>query len=256
MKINRIINYIDKKIGNKFRVNLYKPILPSSKDDINHYEKKIWSQNNEDGIIEYIFSVIGTTNKYFVEFGVQTGDECNTRYLLEKKDWRGLMMDGGDNKKPHIKQEFITAENIEVLFKKYNVPKSFDLLSIDIDGNDYYVWKAITNYNPRVVVIEYNSSCNPMESQVIKYDPDFKWDGTNYFGASLLALKKLGETKGFSLLGCDTNGSNAFFIRDDQWNENLKKKNIEEAYMPPQYGKIIDGRHVGHPRSNKKMIDI
>ena len=256
MKINRIVNYIDKKVGNKFRANLYKPSVPLSTDDINYYGKKIYSQNNEDGIIEYIFSVIGTTNKFFVEFGVGNGTECNTKYLLEKKGWNGLMMDGKENKNSLIKKEFITAENIEKLFEKHNVPKFFDLLSIDIDGNDYYVWKAIKNYYPRVVIMEYNSSYPPTESKSIKYEPKFKWDGTNYVGASLLSLVKLARQKGYSLLGCENNGVNAFFVKDDQWNEKFKKKDIEELYKPPQYGKIRKGRHMGHPQSKRKMIDV
>ena len=268
------------------------------KFDINLHEKKIYSQNGEDGILEFIFSKIGTTNKFSVEFGVGNGFECNTVYLLEKKNWTGLMMDYGadqdiqwkgvmkkawsnknigfsDNIKKYvrfskkiikhkersihfkldIKNERITADNIENLFKKYQVPENFDLLSIDIDYNDYWVWKAITKFHPRVLVIEFNSSIPPNESKVVPYDADAQWDGTNYFGASLLALKNLSLEKNYTLLGCDSNGVNAFFCQSDLV-KNFKIKDIENLYRPPKYGEIINGEHIGHTISAKKMIEI
>ena len=101
----------------------------------------------------------------------------------------------------NIKKEKVDASNINFLLAKYSVPREFDLLSIDIDSNDYYVWKALEGYSPRIVVIEYNASFPPTESKTIKYDPNFVWDGTNYYGASLLALKKLGQSKGYILIG-------------------------------------------------------
>ena len=266
--------------------------------DINNNEKKVYSQNGEDEILEYIFSKVGTTNKFSVEFGVGNGFECNTIYLLEKKGWKGLMMDyGADqefnwnkivkkawfdrnlgiknnikryvnfskkivnrkkrlmNFKLDIKSEKVTAENIENLFRKYNVPEIFDLLSIDIDYNDYWIWNAIENYEPRVVVIEFNSSIPPSESRVVPYNPDARWDGTNYFGASLLALKKLGDKKGYKLLGCDNNGVNAFFCKNYLVSK-FDVKNINELYRSPQYGEKRDGYYIGHPVSKRKMIEI
>ncbi len=272
--------------------------MTSNKFDINLHEKKIYSQNGEDGILEYIFSEIGTTNKFSVEFGVGNGFECNTVYLLEKKGWDGLMMDYGadqevkwkgvmrkawknrnlgfnNNIKKYIgffkkiikrkerlihfhldiKIEKVTAENIQNLLQKYNVPKDFDLLSIDIDYNDYWVWKAIVDFHPRVLIIEYNSSISPNESKVVPYDPDAKWDGTNYFGASLLALKNLSLEKNYTLVGCDNNGINAFFCRSDLVSK-FKIQNIQDLYRFPKYGDIVNGNFIGHPSSTKKMIEI
>lgn len=266
--------------------------------NINNHEKKIYSQNGEDGIIEFILSQIDTTNKFSVEFGVGNGFECNTVYLLEKKDWKGLMMDYGsdqniqwnnvvkkawanrnlglrENLKKYskffnktvkqkkrsssfhrdIKIEMVTAENIQDLFQKYNVPKNFDLLSIDIDFNDYWVWKSIIDYSPQVVVIEYNASIPPNESKVVPYDPEAKWDGTNYFGASLLALRNLGLSKGYTLVGCDNNGVNAFFCKSELVRE-FEIRDIKELYKSPKYGEFINGMHIGHPPSNKKMIGV
>jgi len=226
--------------------------------EINSFERKVYSQNGEDGIIDFIFTKIGTTNKFFVEFGVVGVEdelECNTKYLMEKKGWKGLMMDS-NSQSSSIKKEKITAENVETVFQKYDVPKTFDLLSIDVDSNDYWIWRAIKNYHPQVVVIEYNAHFPPNESKVVDYDPSLEWDGTTYFGASLLALKKLGEKKDYILVGCDNNGVNAFFCKKELVQDIMPKRSIEELYRPPRFGQIVDGKFIGHPQSSKKMIDI
>ena len=186
-----------------------------------------------------------TPSNSFIDVEKQ-GLECNTR-LLSENGWRGFLMNGKGYLKFDVKEEFITAENINELFKKYNVPTNFDLLSIDLDFNDYWIWKAIKGYSPRVVVIEYNASIPVNVSKVIKYDPKGKWDGTNYFGASLLALVKLAKKKGYTLIGCDNSGINAFFVRDDMVKDNFKVRSIEELYKPPAYG---------YRPSDKEMIDV
>jgi len=234
--------------------------LPSEEEkrknfDINFFERRVFSQNGEDGILEFIFDEIGITNKYFVEFGVDDGRVCNTKYLKEKKSWNGLMMDCKEDRPIYIKKEFVTAENINDLFEKYQVPHHFDLLSIDVDFNDFWLWKALENYSPRFVVIEFNSSIPPNKSKVVKYDPYAKWDKTNYFGASLLALEKLGSEKGYTLVGCDNTGTNAFFVKKELVKGRIKKT-LEELYKPPKYGLVVNGKHIGHPPSNKKMIEI
>src|SRR5262249_53156958 len=128
----------------------------------------------------------------------------------------GLQMDAGASTSGRIKREMITAENINSLFNKYAVPNEWDLLSIDIDGNDLWVWKAIDpRYQPRVVIVEYNAKMAPTESKTIAYDPAFRLDGTDYFGASLLAFVHLAEQKGYQLVACEGNGVNAFFVRKD-----------------------------------------
>ena len=155
---------------------------------------------------------------------------------------------------PFFKKEFVTMENINNILKKYNVPIQIDLLSIDIDYNTFYIWKAIDVTRPRVVVIEYNSQISPSESKVVLYDPKYKYDWTNYFGASLLALVKLAKEKRYSLVGCDSGGINAFFISDEEIQKNqIKIKQIEENYRPPQFGDVWDGIPKGWPISNKNM---
>lgn len=218
--------------------------------DLELFEKKVFSQNGEDGILIKIFSVIGSINNFYVEFGVESGAECNTCYLRKKAEWQGLMMDSAyENPELNLQRECITAENINKLFQKYNVPFEFDLLSIDIDYNDFYVWKALSEkYRPRVVVIEYNATHLPHEDKVVKYDTLGSWDGTNYYGASILSLYKLGRKKGYSLVYAENRGVNLFFIRDDIL-ENVpfsfkEINNVTKIFKYPSYGSGPNGGHV------------
>ncbi|MBI2664974.1 hypothetical protein HYX10_06580 [Candidatus Woesearchaeota archaeon] len=228
----------------------------SAISNVNSFERWIYSQNGEDGIIEAIFRQIKAANRFFVEFGVEDGSQCNTR-LLKEKGWRGLMMDAANNPEERgIKKEFITAENINNLFKKYRVPAEFDLLGIDLDGNDYWVWKAVKGYSPRVVVIEYNAGFKLNESKTIKYDSKYVWDGSHYFGASLLALARLGKEKGYALVGCDSNGVNAFFVRDDLLAGNFRPQPLHKLYRPFRHGKIINGVRIAQPLSNKEFVEV
>ena len=221
--------------------------------DLEAHERKVSSQNGEDGVIEAVFAAIGETNRYFVEFGVGDAVECNTALLLER-GWQGLMMDlRGESKNPRatVQQEVICAENINALFHKYRVPAQFDLLSIDIDGNDFWVWREIAA-RPRVVVIEYNANFPPDESRVIVYDPGFVFENTDYFGASLLALERLGRRKGYTLVYCDSHGVNAFFVANEALPTDYKPRPIAEVYRPPNYfGRGLRWR----PDRFRRMID-
>jgi hypothetical protein len=224
------------------------------------YGFKVFSQCDEDGIIQEIFARIGTGNRSFVEFGVETGIECNTVKLLVE-GWRGLWLEGSA---PHVAQirknfaaflgdgqltlneAFITAENINSMLERGGVTGEIDFLSIDIDCNDYWVWKAITAVNPRVVTIEYNATLRPPLSLVIPYDPARMWDGTNYFGASLEAMVRLGRSKGYRIVGCGISGTNAFFVRNDIAGDLfLDPATAEEHYEPPRY--FFGLLKAGHP---------
>jgi hypothetical protein len=221
--------------------------------ELDSRERKVCSQNGEDGVIEALFETLGETNRYFVEFGVGDAVECNTAALLSR-GWRGLMMDvRGVSMNPlaTVQREFVTAENINALFGKYGVPEGFDLLSIDIDGNDFWVWREI-KARARVVVIEYNSSFGPTECCAIVYDPYFTFLNTDYFGASLLALKKLGEQKGYTLVHCDRHGVNAFFVANEALPAGYQARPIEEIYRAPNYW----GRGCRWPPDAKRhMVD-
>ena len=229
-------------------------------DKLNRFEFQAFSQFGEDGIIEEIFRRIGTTNQYFVEFGVETGVETNTTYLLYK-GWKGLWLDGSDENINTIKQNFskafakgnlnaiqgfITAENIEQLFQKGNVPVEFDLLSIDIDRNDYYVWDAIRHYQPRVVIIEYNSIFRPGCEFVVDYDANAMWDGTSNTSASLESLYQLGLKKGYKLVASTFSGVNAFFVREDLIKDKFTGPfTAENHFESPKYFLY---HTPGHPR--------
>ncbi len=257
-------NIFDKQqLGNQIQIteflekNLYQNPLYAHK--LNKFEFQAFSQFGEDGIIEEIFNRIGTTNKYFVEFGVEDGTETNTTYLL-LKDWSGLWIDGSaDNvaeinkhfsgkiasKQLKVIQRFIRSENIESIFAENGVPAEPDLLSIDIDRNDYYVWEAITHYKPRVVVIEYNAIMRPGCSFKVAYDGEAVWDGTSHTGASLEALCELGNQKGYRLVGCSYAGVNAFFVREDFATTFASPYTTEHYYEPPRYFLY---HKPGHPR--------
>jgi hypothetical protein len=217
---------------------------------------KMTSQNGEDGIIADIFRRIGTTNRYFVEFGASDGSENNTVCLL-RQGWSGLWMDADtasvatakttfrreiEDGNLTVLETFITAENIEDLFEQGKVPDEFDLLSIDIDRNDYYVWEKITHYRPRVVIIEYNAGIPPTMSWVVPYDPKgFGWTSFgNGNGASLKALEELGAEKGYCLVDCDLCGVNAFFARDDLLDDHFAPPcTAENHYEPFRYPFIM-----------------
>jgi hypothetical protein len=223
--------------------------------DLSQHERKIYSQNGEDGVLLRIFELVGTTSKSFVEFGVENGDECNTRHLREALGWQGLMMDGRyHNPAINLQQEWITAENIQELFAKYNVPEEFDLLSIDIDFNDFYVWRnVLKKYRPRVAVIEYNATHLPHEDKIVVYNPAQGWDTTNYFGASILSLFKLARHHGYSLVYADNRGVNLFFIRDDVLQKSgasfLHVNDVSKIYKFPGYGIGPNGGHGADPQN-------
>lgn len=207
-------------------------------------EERISSQNGEDGVLDAIFEMIGTTNRYFVEFGCEDATQCNAAYLL-RSGWRGLFMDGAGisgNPLATVHEEFVTAENVNALFAKYDVPNAFDLLSIDVDGNDYHIWNALT-FRPRVVVIEYNAHVGPAQALVMPYNPAFVWDGTDYFGASLRAMRDLGTAKGYELVYCESSGVNAFFVARECLAPGFEGPPIEAVYRAPNYA----GQGIRHP---------
>lgn len=199
---------------------------------LNRFEFRVYSQSGQDGIIEEIFRRIKVTSRRFVEFGVGAGGgyENNTTYLLAK-GWQGSWIDADPESCARIQcqmdfllrdnrlevlQSRVTAENITVLFERLRVPVEFDLLSIDIDSNDYWVWQNLARYRPRVVVIEYNSFLPATADWILPYHPERRWQGlTMEFGASLLALDRLGGKLGYNLIACDVTGSDAFFVRAD-----------------------------------------
>lgn len=174
-----------------------------------------YSQMGEESIIKYIFSKIGVTYKYFVDFGAGDGKNLSNTLALQERRWKGLLMDGDNRGNKEVKQEFITKDNIIRLFKKYKVPQKFDFLSIDLDGNDYYVLLTLLmEYSPRVICAEFNGTIGQGVSKTIKYNSKHTWRENDYYGFSFEAGKKLAEQMGYVLI-FQLGSTNMFFIRKD-----------------------------------------
>ena len=254
---------------------------------LRNHEFKVYSQNGEDGILLYLFSQIGTTDRGFVDIG-GGGLSSNTTNLVANFGWSGLVVDGdsqalasllrsynqasastsapGDYHHPCYGRRlqrtdrpiktvtaWITTENINEVLLEHQMQGEIDLLSIDIDGNDYWVWQAITAVQPRVVAIEYNGSFGPTRSVTVKYDEHFDklahhprgW----YHGASLAALAKLADAKGYILAGCESMGINAFFIRSDAAREHFAGLPANEAF-----NEDVRRRHFASPEQQYDQI--
>lgn len=193
-------------------------------------EYKTYSQFGEDGAIQWLLANVEIENQNFIEFGVGDYAESNTRFLLEHDNWTGLIIDAGTNHIDFINRAgltwqftiqaqsaFVTAENINDLLA--NEPVDTGLLSVDIDGVDYWVLSAITNLRPRIVVCEYNSLFGPTATVSVPYAPAFDRHSAHpsmlYFGASISALGHWASERGYRLVGSSAEGVNAYFVRDD-----------------------------------------
>jgi hypothetical protein len=206
--------------------------LGNKNNKIRDYEFRVFSQFGEDGIIQFLLSKIAIKNKIFIEFGVENYKESNTRFLLVNDNWSGLIIDASQKNIASIKEwslywrqslsavcAFITSENINQLILNAGFSGEVGILSIDIDGNDYWVWKAINCISPAIVIVEYNARFGGSSSVTIPYDPQFIRDPASYsnlyYGASLSALVGLGKEKGYSFVGCNSAGNNAFFVKKE-----------------------------------------
>lgn len=197
-------------------------------------EFRVFSQFGEDGIIQYLLGCVEIPegSERFVEFGVESYRESNTRFLLMHDNWAGLILDGGDAHIGFVErsglrwrhtidafQLFIDRDNLEPVLVERGFGGELGLLSIDIDGNDYWVWESLKHVDPRIVVVEYNSVFGPTATVSIPYDPGFARAEAHYshlyWGASLNALVHLGVQKGHRFVGSNSAGNNAFFVRDD-----------------------------------------
>jgi len=203
--------------------------LPELKDTY----MRAYSQNGEDGALLFLFSVLGTTSRVAVEICAGDGIQCNSANLIVNHGWDGLLVDGNPtlvergrkfysrcpdtfSSPPIFRNEWVTAENVNDLVIDSGIGADIDLLSLDLDGVDYWIWKALDFTSPRVVVLEYQDIWGPDVAKTVPYRPDFTRDPAfNYQGASLLAFVKLARSKGYRLVGTEHLGFNAFFVRDD-----------------------------------------
>ena len=226
------------------------------------YGYKVFSQHDEDGILAEIFRRIGVRSRIFVEFGVGDGLESNSTYLL-LQGWRGLWMEADRGQYNAILQNLreaislgslvvlnvsVTRENIAdyigSYFRQAGISDDPDLLSIDIDGNDFHVLDALSGIRPRVIVVEYNANYRPPLRWVMPYNPDHRWDQSLNFGASLDAFNDLLSARGYVLVGCSIIGGNAFFIRTDLVTGDFEDPfTTANHYEPPRYWLSHSFRH-------------
>ena len=214
-------------------------------------EFKVSSQWGEDGIIEHLLRHVPVVNPTFIEFGVQDYVESNTRFLLEHRNWSGLVLDGSDDNIAKIKRDsiywrhnlkaeaaFVTRDNINDIIRNQGLSGDVGLLSIDIDGNDYWVWEAIKVISPRIVIVEYNALFGAAAAVSVPYKSNFdrtRAHSSNlYWGCSLGALELLAARLGYVLVGCNSNGNNSFYVRADVVN-GFTNMPAAEAFRPAKF---------------------
>ena len=227
-----------------------------SSKNIQDYEFKVFSQNGEDGIIQFLIQNTEIKNKIFVEFGVETYKEANTKFLLLNNGWSGLIIDGDKDAMEKIASSdlhwkydlksignFITKDNINKIIKSAGIEGEIGLLSIDIDGNDYWVFENIDCVNPQILIMEYNSMFGDIHKISVPYDENFvrsqKHYSNLYYGASIAALCDIANKKGYDLVGSNSFGNNLFFIRHD-CNKLKIKLTPKEAYVKSKFRESRD----------------
>jgi hypothetical protein len=199
--------------------------------DIQDTGFRVYSQSDEDGLVLFVFSLIGMTNRICVDIAAGLPDGSNSANLIRNWGFAGFLFEANEDKvrqsnefyngpetnlyPPRIKPAMISAENINDLLISAGVTGEIDLFSLDIDGVDYWVWKSLSAIEPRVVIIEFTPAWGPDKSVTIPYDPEFTRPHPNYWGASLAAYIKLAHQKGYRLVGCNRYGYNAIFVRSD-----------------------------------------
>ncbi len=262
---NNVYKYSEERIAD--RLLLGQTILEGKRQlwSCSHFDSDMWdevgfqvfSQSNEDGIIQYLIHQIDIPNKSFIEFGVENYTECNTRFLLLNNNWSGLIMDGSRENMEQLKNSsiywrhnilakaaFITKDNINQLISEWSGAKKREIgiLSIDIDGMDYWVWKSINCINPRIVICEFNPIFGADISVTVPYKADFNRTDMHYsnlyWGASLGAYVSLAKDKGYKLVCVNQMGQNAFFVRNEE--KNLDEVTCREAYRGMNYRESRD----------------
>lgn len=220
-------------------------------------EFRVFSQWGEDGILDWLTRVVPVPQKTFIEFGVEDYAEANTRFLLTQRGWSGLVFDGSERNIGRLRKDeifwrhhltaataFITRENINEWISSNGFRGPIGILSIDIDGNDYWIWEAIQVVEPAIVVCEYNALFGPERRVAVPYDPAFvrgqaHWSHL-YAGASLAALVALGARKGYAFVGTNSAGNNAFFVQTTLRPASLPALSAAEGYTAAQFRESRD----------------
>ena len=225
-------------------------------DNLQANEFQVYSQWGEDGILQHLVRRVPIDRKLFVEIGVESYGEANTRFLAEHNNWAGLLLEADAEQVAAIRSDriywaanlkavaaFVTRENIDSLLAEHGLAGDIGLLSIDVDGNDYWLWEAVSAVNPRIVVCEYNSFLGSQRPLVVPYAAEFRRAQAHYswlyYGASLPALEYLGGRKGYQLVGTNSAGNNAFFVRSDV-GQNVPVCSAREAFTAARFREAHD----------------
>lgn len=224
--------------------------------DLTGLAPSLYAQGTEEAILDRLLACLPAQHRYCVDIGASDGlRNSNTALLLREQGWQGLLVEGSRYRFDKLKTHFggqaqvqishtqVQPDTVQPLLAQARVPEDLDLLSIDIDGNDYWIWRAITDWRPRIVVIEYNPYYAPPERWVMSFNPEHSWDGSTYYGASLESLVQLGRAKGYELVCCDDMGNNAFFVRADLYPALGLRDNSASVLFRPAMYKL---RYVGH----------
>ena len=227
-------------------------------------EFQVFSQFGDDGIIQYLIAQIEGIPKRFVEFGVEDFTEANTRFLLIKDKWQGLVFDGSTEALEYINNDaiswlfdlaadraFVTAENINELIQARGFSGPLGILSIDVDGVDFWIWDAIRVCDPAIVVCEYNAIFGAERPITVPYDPAFVRSAAHssrlYWGSSFAAICELASRKGYDCVGCNSNGNNVYFVKAELMTDRLKALKVE--FVEASYGEFrVEGRQVRGPQ--------
>lgn len=238
--------------------------------NIQETEFSVFSQWGDDGIIQYLIHTIDIRNKTFIEFGVQNYLEANTRFLLMNNNWEGLVIDGSEKNVDFIKNDtiscnysinacarFITKENLNALIKENGFEGEIGILHIDVDGNDYWFWEELNVVNPEIVIMEYNSVLGNKYPITVPYKSNFYVTNEHYsnlyFGATLKALNHLAQKKGYTLVGSNSHGNNAYFVRNDRM-AGLTPMSVEDAYVACKFRQNRDEKGVLTLKKDSEMI--
>jgi len=237
------------------------------------YEFSIFSQWGEDGMIQQLIKSIEIKNKTFIEFGVENFMESNCRFLLMKDNWKGFVIDGSAQNMEDLKNAdfywkynlesiaaFITKDNINSLLEKSGFDEDLGILSIDLDGNDYYILEAIAFFKPRILIVEFNAVFGAERKISIPYQADFNRTNAHYSnlycGASLAAITFLAAKKGYTLVGTNTASVNAFYVRNDVWNNQLESLTAEQAFTTSHFRDSRDENGKLTYVSGNKRLDL
>jgi len=236
----------------------------SERGQLTPWELRAFSQNGEDGALAEILRRIGAPERYFVEFGVESGREGNCVLLADVIGWSGLFMEADEKQFCELERKYqpvsrvetvnatVTPANVQQLFERAGVPREPDVLAIDVDGGDYWIWEAITDYRPRVVIIEYNSALDP-STRLVQPREHGTWDGSDFYGASLGAIRSLGDSKGYQLVHTELSGVNAFLVRKDL----AEGRFPEPGQVPMRTTNYFQrGYHHPHDRRSQRYLDL